>query len=65
MIATVALQVTEALLPLLRGMIEHLRLVGVQKAVVRVVVTVMGGMWVPWVVGTLERGPTGCLAMFF
>lgn len=62
---TVALQGTGGLARVLRGMVADMRLVGAQGTMVRVMGTVMGGIWVARVVGTLARGPTGCFVMMF
>jgi len=62
---TVALQGTGGLVRVLRGMGADVRLVGAQETMVRVVGTLMGGIWVAWVVGALARGPTGCFVMMF
>jgi len=60
---TVAVQVNGAPVRLLRGMVEDTWLFWAQKAVARVVVTLMGGLWVAWVAGTLTRGPIWCYVM--
>ena len=60
---TVALQGTGGLERVLRGMVADMQLVGAQETMVRVVGTLMGGIRVAWVVGTLARGPPGCFVL--
>jgi len=62
---TAALQGTGGPARVLRGVVADMRLVGAQETMVRVVGTLMGGIWVAWVVRTLARGPTGCFVMMF
>ena len=62
---TAALQGTGGLARVLCGVVAGMRLVGSQETMVRVVGTLMGGIWVAWVVGTLARGPKGCFVMMF
>jgi len=62
---TAALQGTGGPARVLRGVVAVMRLVGAQETMVRVVGTLMGGIWVAWVVETLARGPTGRFVMMF
>ena len=60
---TAALQGTGGLARVLCGVVAGMRRVGSQETMVRVVGTLMGAIWVAWVVGTLARGPKGCFVM--
>jgi len=62
---TAALQGTGRPARALRGVVADMRLVGAQETMVRVVGTLMGGMWVAWVMETLAGGPKGRFVMVF
>jgi len=62
---TAALQGTGGPARALRGVVAVMRLVGAQETMVRVLGTLMVGIWVAWVVETLARGPTGHFVMLY